>query len=397
SGSMRLLKKHGIKGVVCDHHVPDIYEVSPEARRDIMSFADENDFSGIVSINPHNFGLNGSYEISGAGTTFLVSLNFSERNYDFSKNAIVGAIGDVQNAEAGTLKGMNRIFIDIGKDAGIVNTLKDIKLFGRTSRPLKKFLSIPGDVAIPGITGFDYGSSRFLRSLGIEVKSGETYRVYNDLNEDERKRLLTGIAQRIIIGHPEDLFRIIGETYIFPDEQKNLPTWDASEFATLLNACGRYDEGLTGVMVAGGDRSEYLEKALMLMKNHRRLLQEGYRHIMEKGLKPMKNFDYFYAGKDINENIVGIIANMIISNKNEKTSRPLITIADSDDGSVKVSVRADRTFLSRKIDLAYLLRDAAERFGGVGGGHDLAAGANIPHESMMRFLEYIDEYIDNDQ
>ncbi len=391
SGSMKILRKHNIKCIVCDHHVPDQFDIPAEARHDILNFLEESDFPGIIQVNPHFAGLNGSYEISGAGTVFLVSLWFSEKNRDFAKNAIVGAIGDVQNSNSGKLQGLNRIFIKMGEEDGKIRVLKDIKLFGRTQRPIKRFISIPGDINIPGVSNYSYGASKLLRSLNIEAKKGDKFVTYNDLKPDEKKNLITAIAERIIISGSDDIFSLIGETYIFPDESPNLPTWDSAEFATLLNACGRYDEGMTGVMVAGGDRSIFLEKAMDLMKNHRKKLQEGYAHIMDKGLKKMKNFDYFYAGKDINENIVGIIANMILANEGDHDGRPLITMADSEDNTLKVSVRAEKSFLSRGMDLADILRKSAEKCGGVGGGHDLAAGANIPLGMMKEFLEYLDE------
>jgi len=53
--------------------------------------------SNIIHINPHNHHIDGSTEISGAGVVFLFC-NYltSGKNFDMSRIAIVGAIGDVQ-------------------------------------------------------------------------------------------------------------------------------------------------------------------------------------------------------------------------------------------------------------------------------------------------------------
>ncbi|BAB60174.1 hypothetical protein [Thermoplasma volcanium GSS1] len=391
SGSMHMIRDSGIECLITDHHVPDQFDVDEDHKRDILSFLEFSDFSKIYQVNPHLVGLNGSYDISGSGCTFLVSLAFSEKNLDLVKPAIVGSVGDVQDANSGVLEGLNRVFLRIGQDARKVSVLEDLKFFGRTSRPLKRFLELGSD-GIPGISNFYSGAGRLLNFLGIPVKDGEKYRVYNDLSEEEKRKLRTEVVGRFIIAGNNDISKLIGETYIFPDEDKNSPTWDAKEFATLLNSCGRYDQGIVGLMVAAGDRAEFYKKAISLMANHRKNLVNGYNQILSKGLKSLKNVDYFYAGKDINENIVGIIANMVLA-KTGETMRPLVTMADSDPGTIKISVRAGKSFLSSGIDLADLFRRAAVKTGGVGGGHDLAAGANIPADRMGDFLKFIDEEI----
>ncbi|KAA8923395.1 DHH family phosphoesterase [Thermoplasma sp.] len=391
SGSMKMIRNAGIECLITDHHLPDQFDIDPEFRRDLMKFLQHSDFDGIHQVNPHMVGLNGSYEISGSGTTFLVSMAMSSENVDLVVPAIVGAIGDVQDANSGILEGINRSFIRMGTDLGLVSVENDIRFFGRATRPLSKFLELGSD-RIPGISNSRGAASRLLKYLEIPLKDGERFRVYNDLSDEEKRRIRTEILKRMIIAGFEDLSSIFGETYVFPKEDLRSPTYDAKEFATLLNSCGRYDEGLTGLNVAAGDRGEYYSKAVALMASHRRNLVNGYNRIMAEGLKSLRNIDYFYAGKDINENIVGIIANMILA-KDPDTDRPLITMADSDPGTVKVSVRANKIFLRTGIDLADLFRRAAMNVGGVGGGHDLAAGANIPANRMEDFLGFIDTEI----
>ncbi|CAC11667.1 conserved hypothetical protein [Thermoplasma acidophilum] len=388
SGSMNMIRDANIECLITDHHLPDQFDIDLEFRRDIVKFLQHSDFEGITQVNPHMVGLNGSYEISGSGTTFLVSMAMSDENADMVVPAIVGAIGDVQDANSGVLEGINRSFIDLGVDIGLISVKNDLRFFGRATRPLSKFLELGSD-RIPGVSNLRGSASRMLRYLNVPLKDGDRFRVYNDLSEDEKTRIRTEILKRLIIAGIDDLDSIFGETYVFPKEDARSPTYDAKEFATLLNSCGRYDEGLTGLKVAAGDRGESYSKALSLMASHRRKLVNGYNHIMAEGIKSLNNIDYFYAGKDINENIVGIIANMILA-RDPDTVRPLITMADSDPGTVKASVRANKTFLKIGIDLADLFRRAAATVGGVGGGHDLAAGANIPAGRMNDFLNFID-------
>lgn len=399
SGSMRTLRKYGVKSLITDHHVPDEYEIPKESRTDLLKFAEEAEDPLITQVNPHMCDLNGSYEISGAGCTFLVARELDRRNEDLVRMAIVGAIGDVQDSNSGILEGMNREFIEIGKRHGILDVKRDLTFFGRTSRPLYRFLELSGDVYIPGITNNFSGAIKFLKSLNISVKNSEgKWRTYNDLAEGERKTLIAALVERLIkAGESPDLaFSIIGETYIFPDEDKSLPVWDAKEFSTLLNSCGRYEKGEVGIAVAMGDRGKSLHEALSLLKDHRKNLILGYDRVISEGLKSLKSIDYFYAGNSINDNIIGIIANMVLSGNGEKNERPLMTMADSPDGMIKISMRAAKTFLKYGIDLAEVVRINAEKNGGVGGGHDLAAGGTVPSEKREKFLNDVDYYISNE-
>ena len=47
--------------------------------------------------NPHIFGYDGGYELSGAGATYLVSKTIDKKNIDLSPLAIVGACGYLQD------------------------------------------------------------------------------------------------------------------------------------------------------------------------------------------------------------------------------------------------------------------------------------------------------------
>ena len=72
-------------------------------------------------LNPHLFGLDGSYEISGGGVTYLVSRAINKKNMDLSSLGIVGACGDLQDRRFLKLNGINR---DILKDGEKVGTIK---------------------------------------------------------------------------------------------------------------------------------------------------------------------------------------------------------------------------------------------------------------------------------
>ncbi len=58
-----------------------------------------------------------------------------------------------------------------------------------------------------------------------------------------------------------------------------------------------------------------------------------------------------------------------------------------------MSARAPRHLLRQGLDLAEVLREAAARVEGEGGGHNVAAGATIPPGTEEAFLEIVDRLV----
>ena len=57
---------------------------------------------------------------------------------------------------------------------------------------------------------------------------------------------------------------------------------------------------------------------------------------------------------------------------------------------MKVSARGTQDLVRSGLNLAVAISQAAEKVGGVGGGHNVAAGATIPLEAKGEFLELMD-------
>ena len=167
---------------------------------------------------------------------------------------------------------------------------------------------------------------------------------------------------------------------------------DAKEFATVLNSCGRYDDAPTGLRVCRGDVSA-LKTAEENRSAHRKHRSEALRYIKENHLLRERRFiQWFDAGSEIKETVVGIVAGMLLSSPENRRNVPMIAFADSDDG-VKVSARADRDLVDRGLDLSAVMLTAAELVGGFGGGHTVAAGATIPPDQKERFLDIVEDLV----
>jgi RecJ-like exonuclease len=355
--------------VISDHHIP--------ASKDMER-----------QLNPHLLNIDGSREMSGAGATYIVARSMSDKNRSLAPLAIVGAVGDMQDNEECRLIGTNR---ELLAESG-VEVKKDIRYFGRESRPVYKLLQYASDPVIPGVSGFESTTIKFLQSLNVELKDGEKWRRWVDLTFDERKKIISEIVKIVMrkgFGAKRAL-RVVGEVYLLPNEKGNLH--DAKEYATLLNACGRHGAPEVGVAVCLGDRDVYYRRAMSLLNEHRSAIANGMERVKEIGIEPMEHIVFFDAGDKIDERIVGIVAGMVLEANG--INKPIIAFAKmKDKDMLKVSARANHELVERGVDLSKALNNSAKLVGGIGGGHKMAAGASVPREKKEDFLKLVDEEI----
>jgi single-stranded-DNA-specific exonuclease len=346
-------------------------------------------------LNPHLFGHDGSYELSGAGATYLVSKALDSKNKDLASLAIIGAIGDLQDRKFCELRGINTEIVKDGIDAGVLQTIKDIRYFGKETRPLAKLLQYASDPMIPGISGREDACNALLQEQQIRLKDGDRWRTWVDLDKEEKRRIISTIIQMLLtkgFGYQE-ASRLLGESYLLCREQEGTELHDAKEFATLLNSTARYGQYEVGLEVCLGDRGKWLKEALNLLSGHRHNLVEGLQFAREEKIQKRTNVQYFHAGDGIRDTIIGIVTNMMLNGEDVDKELPLIGFAHTENGEVKVSARATQNLVDRGLDLAVALTRAAKELNGVGGGHNIAAGATIPKGKEEEFLEIVEREI----
>ena len=383
AGMMHAL--HGLDAVITDHHVPTEREVPKVLRSDLMRFAESQD--RILMLNPHLEGA-GSDVASGAGCAYAVARALAPTNRDLAAVAIVGAIGDVQDQEFRRLSGYNRTILQDGIDAGVLRAHIDLRLFGRETRPAYKMLQYASDPWIPRLSGNEDACIAFLLELGIDLKVEEHWRSWSDLDDGEKRRVVTALVAHMLERGcgAKETERLAGETYTLIREPAGSPTRDAKEFGTLVNACGRYDQPEVGYRVCRGDREEFLGQALRLLRGHREYLVESMDAIAEAGINTMDAIQYFHAADRIRDTVVGIAASLALNREGAAKDLPIIAFAAADDG-IKVSARTTRDLVARGLDLAAVMQEASKAVGGFGGGHHAAAGATIPAGTEQKFLE----------
>ncbi|SDE88788.1 single-stranded-DNA-specific exonuclease RecJ [Halorientalis regularis] len=382
SGQLDAIADHEAAGdftpVVADHHQP--------AERDTE-----------YHLNPLLEGLDGASELSGAGASYVLARALESEgvdNRDLARLAVVGAVGDMQ-AVGGELVGANREIVAEGVAAGVLEEGTDLAFYGKQTRPLPKLLEYASEVRIPGISNDQNGAIRFLDGLGLDLKRDGEWRRWVDLDHEERRTVASSLVQRALQkGVPADkVDGLVGTTYTLLAEPAGTELRDASEFSTLLNATARYERADVGLAVCLGDRADGLERARKLLRNHRRNLSEGLQWVKETGVTQEENLQWFDAGEEIRETIVGIVAGMAVGVDGVDRDRPIVAFARKNDEETKVSARGTGPLVARGLDLSAVMGEASAEVGGGGGGHDVAAGATVPAGREQEFVELADELV----
>jgi single-stranded-DNA-specific exonuclease len=341
-------------------------------------------------VNPFFYGINGTRELSATGACYFVAKAMDEKNMDLAPVGIVGSVGDMQDLHGG-LKGANRKILEDGEKLGLIDYHKNLKLFGRQSRTLPRMLEYASEPILPGLTGNHIACIQFIAQQGIEVNDpiGGEPRHYVELDEEEKKKLTSALYMLLLDHHAPGLVTdmLIGEVYDFPKEKEKTELRDAKEFATVLNACGRHEEGNIGVEVCMGDRGAGWVKARELLEQHRRELREGIEWLKSSGMQTDEVAHHFDASGVVKETIVGVIAGMAYGALLLDVKKPILAFATDDEGNMKISSRGNYDLVRKGLKLGEVMKNASAKFGGEGGGHDVAAGAKIPPEKRDEFLE----------
>ena len=377
SGQQNLLEDAGFSAeevLILDHHIPQHAENGTEYRQ----------------VNSQFYG-DEYQKCSAAGICYLVSRKINENNIDLSKLGVVGNVGDMMARESGKLCGIAHWIAEDAEKNGILKIRFGINCYGLSTRALHLSLSNSDDPVIPGISGKPASAAAFLVRTGI-YPAESSVRIFEELNDDEVRVLSSALAEQMI-ANGESTERLFAEQYFFPDEPEKSPLRNASEYATMLNACGRWQKPAIGEAVCAGDRGVHYREAEHMLRHHRSIIRELCEYILDTGVEEYSAIQSIHTGDKYPDTVVGIGAGMALSKLNpEKPILVLCTVSDNPD-LVKVSMRTNEKTVRRGVNLQEALCKSAAEFGGAGGGHNIAAGAYIPKGCENDFIRRVNELI----
>ncbi|EIJ66959.1 DHHA1 domain protein [Candidatus Nitrosopumilus salaria BD31] len=370
----------GDNWIVLDHH-----QISEE----------EMDNQNVI--NAWKYGIDGGVEICAGGMAYLASMALDERNSDLSAIAVVSALGDRQDqGERKSFTGKNFEIANIAKEEGLVDIDLDLLLVGRETRSLPDALAFTSQPFIEGLTWNRDACLSLLNSSGIKLKDEGRWRVPAELNEDEKKQVIEAITKYTSGKNATEIMsELIGYTYTFPREDKRSFLRDAREFSTMLNSCGRINRSGVGMAVCMGDRNKILREGETILTEYRKMIRE-YMNILTNERWRISESDtcIMVNGEDIvPETMTGTISSLIAGSP-KNSGKIVILRTKGEENTIKFSSR--KSFGCKSdINLSELMRTGAEKFDGIGGGHNAAAGAKITKDKLDGFLNYLEVNVIN--
>ncbi len=367
--------------IILDHHQPDV-----EADK------------AFVHVNPQLFGFDSARDISGAGIAYLTAKALSEGNRDLACIGVVGALGDLQDKnKERSLGGANQLVVEDAVSSGSLELVTDLLFFGRETRPIHKALAYTTTPFIPGISGEEDKSLAFLMGLGIKPKIGEKWRALRDLSQDEKRQIFSALSDYLVSkGLKSNLaMSLLGTAYVLTHEEPWTPLRDAREFALLLNSTGRTGKSSLGVAICMGDRGKCLEEANVALDEYRQAITEILRWLdaHPDRVEEKESIYVLHVGEAVDEKMISAVSTILSTNM-PNTEKPVIAYtAIPDENIIKVSARTVDELTTKGFNIGEIMRISAERFNGIGGGHDVAAGAQVPIKNKEDFLKYVDELV----
>ena len=377
AGQQNLLVEKGLQEkevVIIDHHV------SQPCERNYTQ----------VNCLPY-----GHLRMSAAGVAYFVAKELDAINIDLAKLAVIGNVGDMMAREKCGLVGPARdVIVEDGmRHQSVEVRKKDLNCYGTATRPLHLSLAYNDDPFIKGISNNAEGARQFLKRLGIrqQHENGRWF-VWEEIPVEDKRTIISALAEQLIAnGEPVD--RLLAETYGFPDEIPRTPLRNAQEYATMLNACGRWSKPQVGGAILRGDRGVAYRDAEHMLNNHRAIIRNLLQYIVDTGVKELENLQWIHVGGRYPDTIVGIGAGMALSKLN--STKPILVMCEvpEDTNLTKVSMRTNERVVEKGVDLQQALSDASAEYGGGGGGHKIAAGAYIPKTAEKEFVNRVNRIL----
>lgn len=348
--------KHDV--IVADHHQVD----------------DTDSESNVVHVNPHLFEIDGSRDLSGAGSAYLTVRDLDKKHLAYF--ALVGAFGDMQGQDG--FRGVNSLIVDDAVESGTLDIHEDLKIVSKASEPIFKSLAYTFSPPLPKISGDLDGAREFLEKMNL------SYGIKFTDMEDEEKDLL---KEALISINPD----IFGDCYTVPKENPLLR--DLEEYSYILDACGKNKKQGLGLSIALGEKDQALDAALKLQRQYRDQIVKGLEWVKKEGAQQLNSIQYLYSEDKVLKSVMGTIASIGLSVELLDNSKPVLGLSRLHK-DIKISGRTTRDMVARGVNLGKALKDSSNNFNGTGGGHDIAAGAMIPYESKDNFLHLVDEMVE---
>ncbi len=337
--------------VIVDHHMIS----NPEVKE-------------TINLNPRKYGYDGTKEACSSTVAFLLSLAIDGNNHDLFPAFLAGVIGDKQNI--GGFKGINGRIVEELK--GRYQFSKDINLSGRS---ISEAIYLSIEPYFDGFSGNLDASRFFLQNISIDPDAPIA-----NLRTDEKERIVDLLTIQLIKQNAarEGYETLVSDIFTF----KNFGL-TGNQISDYFDASGRNGKmGLPTSWYMGNEeaKDEMDNLSTKLRKEALEQVKKTY-----ESRKEMKNLTVCYVE---NPYLAGICASVMMLYL-VQNNKPVIALYRNK--GTKISGRATRELVAKGLDLSKAIGDAASKVGGHGGGHNIAAGGEIPFDMEEEFLSALNE------
>jgi single-stranded-DNA-specific exonuclease len=95
----------------------------------------------------------------------------------------------------------------------------------------------------------------------------------------------------------------------------------------------------------------------------------------------------------ISDKVIGTISSILSTNL-AKPEKPILAYSIvREENLAKISARTIDLIVRKGLNLGEILRVASEKYSGKGGGHNIAAGAQVPIQDLESFIKLVNELV----
>lgn len=321
-----------------------------------------------ISLNPREYGYDGTKEACSSTVAFLLSMGIASSNHDLFPAFLAGVIGDKQNV--GGFSGINGKIVE--ELRGMYPSSKDLSLSGKS---ISEAIYLSIEPYFNGLSGNLEASRYLLEHEGIDPDAP-----VSGLRTDEKEKVVDLLTTQLI---KQNVAREGYETLV--SDIFNFKTYGltGNQLSDYFDAAGRSGRmGLPTSWFMGNDEAmdEMYNLSTSLRKEALEQIKKSY-----DSRKEMKSFHLIYVDSPYLAGVAASVMMIYLVNGN----KPVIALYRNK--GTKISGRATRKLVSGGVNLSSAIGDAASKAGGHGGGHNIAAGGEIPFDREEEFLEYLDK------
>ncbi|ABR55593.1 phosphoesterase RecJ domain protein [Methanococcus vannielii SB] len=337
SGQSDIIENLGFDAIILDHHPPTNFEAK---------------FGKILQLNAHIIGSNGSKEISASGICYLVARTFGY--YDLAPIAIIGAIGDMQHKP---FLGLNKYILNEARKNRYLSVIKD-SVYNCYNLPISKAIYYSTQPYIRELNTLD-AINLLLDKIEINSKK-------NGTTVEESEKMFSELQNYVKI-----------EELCIDKYNINHNLKDGFYISEVLNSCGRMELTSTAIGILLGDEEciKQGENAYITYK------EELVLELQKIKILTLENIEYFIGDKGK----TGIMASLMVKNK------PVFGFSENGE-YYKVSSRGNSELVRCGLNLSEVMK-ISKKYGGDGGGHDIASGGIIQKAYLTEFLNEVDKLV----